>query len=199
MTHSHAEAVADAPFLEGDAIGQARPVWLIVLGALMVMVGISAIAFPLLSTLAVETFLGAAFFSGGIVATIHAFMEKDWKGFFWSLAIGILHVVAGLVLLFDPLGGVLALTLVLGATFVAEGVLRIVLAIQARADKPWGMMVASGALSILLGGIVLVGIVNGTSLLLLGTLVGVNFNFAGVSLVTMGLSIQTEGATTPNE
>lgn len=197
MTHSYTEKLADAPFLEEGPFGINRPVWLIVVGLFMALVGLSAIAFPILSTLAVETFVGAAFFVGGIAAIVHAFMEKGWKGFFWEMAIGLLHVVAGIVLLLDPLGGVLALTAVLGATFVAEGILRIVMAIQSRDDGPWGLLVASGALSILLGGIVLAGIVNGASFLLLGVLVGFNFIFAGTALASIGFSLQNETEVEP--
>lgn len=192
MTETLAEDITDAPAPKEGMLGQPRPVWLIALSVSMVLVGILALAFPLLSTLAVETFVGAAFVSCGIVTTIHAFMDKNWAGFFWSMAIGLLYCVAGIVLLLDPLGGVFALTAVLGATFVAEGILRIVLAIRSRGAQNWGLMIASGALSILLGGIVLAGLVNGSSLLLLGMLVGINFVFAGVSMTTIGMSLRTE-------
>lgn len=50
------------------------------------------------------------------------------------------------------------------------------------------LMIASGAMAILLGGLILTGIVNGSSLVLLGVLAGLNLIFAGVSLMSLGLS-----------
>ena len=50
------------------------------------------------------------------------------------------------------------------------------------------LMIASGAMAILLGGLILIGIVNGSSLVLLGVLAGLNLIFAGVSLMSLGLS-----------
>ncbi len=180
---------APKPTLMEEAAGwQPRPVWMIVLGVALLCVGLCAIVFPLMSTLAVEAFIGAALLIGGIVAAIQAFAEKAWKGFFWLLAIGILNVLAGLVLMLDPFGGVLALTLALGTIFLAEGVLRIVIAIRSRQERRMALKIASGAMAILLGGLILTGIVNGSSLVMLGVLAGLNLIFAGVSLMSLGLS-----------
>ncbi len=188
MTDSVNETVPKPALMEEAAGWQPRPVWLIVLGVAMLCVGLCAVAFPLITTLAVEAFVGVALLGGGIVTAIQAFAEKAWKGFFWLLAIGVLNALAGLVLLLDPFGGVLALTLALGAVFLAEGVLRIAIAFRSRQERPMALMIASGAMAILLGGLILAGIVNGSSLVLLGVLAGLNLIFAGVSLMSLGLS-----------
>ncbi len=188
MTDSVTDTAPKSIPMEEAAGWQPRPVWLIVLGVAMLCVGLCAIAFPLMSTLAVEAFVGVALVVGGIVTAIQAFAEKAWKGFIWLLAIGVLNGLAGLVLLLDPFGGVLALTLALGTVFLAEGVLRIVIAIWLRHERSVAFMIASGAMAILLGGLILTGIVNGSSLVLLGVLAGLNLIFAGVSLMSLGLS-----------
>ncbi len=191
MTDTVTDTATKSIPMEEAAGWQPRPVWLIVLGVAILCVGLCAIAFPLMSTLVVEAFIGVALLVGGIVAAIQAFAEKAWKGFFWLLAIGVLNVIAGLVLLLDPFGGVLALTLALGTVFLAEGVLRFVIAIRSRQERPMALMIASGAMAIMLGGLILTGIVNGSSLVLLGVLAGLNLIFAGVSLMSLGLSQQS--------
>ncbi len=188
MTDTVTDTAPKSALMEGAAGWQPRPPWLIVFGVAMLCAGLCAIAFPLMSTLAVEAFIGVALLVGGTFTAIQAFAEKAWKGFFWLLAIGVLNVIAGLVLLLDPFGGVLALTLVLGMVFLAEGVLRIVIAIRSRHERPMALMIASGAMALLLGGLILTGIVNGSSLVLLGVLAGLNLIFAGVSLTSLGLS-----------
>ena len=55
------------------------------------------------------------------------------------------------------------------------------------------MMVASGALSILLGILVLAGLANGASLTLIGVLLGINFIFSGAAATTLGIAgLQSE-------
>ncbi|MEX0366965.1 MAG: HdeD family acid-resistance protein [Ruegeria sp.] len=171
-----------------------RPVWIIVLGALTVLTGIAAIAFPLASTLAVEVLVGSLFLTVGVFTTTHAIIDRGSEGMWWELLIGLLHIAAGVIFLANPLGGILALTVMLGATFVAEGVLRIFMALRMERSRKLFLLIASGALSILLGGMVFAGLANGASLMLIGVLLGVNFIFAGVALITVGMAAKTSGS-----
>ncbi|WP_171173712.1 HdeD family acid-resistance protein [Ruegeria sp. HKCCD8929] len=171
-----------------------RPVWIIVLGALIVLTGIAAIAFPLASTLAVEVLVGSLFLTVGVFTTTHAIIDRGSEGTWWELLIGLLHIAAGVIFLANPLGGILALTVMLGATFVAEGVLRIFMALRMERSRKLFLLIASGALSILLGGMVFAGLANGASLTLIGVLLGVNFIFAGVALITVGMAAKTSGS-----
>ena len=176
-----------------------NPGWLIALGIATLLTGFAAITFPLASTLAIEILVGCLFLSVGLVTMGHAFMEKGWKGFLWGLLIGGLHVIAGIAFLANPFGGVLALTVMLGVTFLAEGVLRIILGFQMRPNNRWGLMIASGAMSILLAIMVLAGLANGSSLIVIGIMVGINFIFAGAALIQIGLGARQDQADAPND
>ncbi|MEX0316727.1 MAG: HdeD family acid-resistance protein [Ruegeria sp.] len=176
------------------ATTELRPVWIIVLGALTVLTGIAAIAFPLASTLAVEVLVGSLFLTVGVFTTTHAIIDRGSEGMWWELLIGLLHIAAGVIFLTNPLGGILALTVMLGATFVAEGVLRIFMALRMERSRKLFLLIASGALSILLGGMVFAGLANGASLMLIGVLLGANFIFAGVALITVGMAAKTSGS-----
>jgi hypothetical protein len=63
---------------------------------------------------------------------LHAFSVSGWGGFLWELMVGILYLIAGGYLAFTPLGGVLTLTILLAALFLAEGVLEIMMAFRVR-------------------------------------------------------------------
>ncbi|MBO9448216.1 HdeD family acid-resistance protein [Ruegeria sp. R14_0] len=160
--------------------------WFVALGVVMILTGIGAFAFPLLASLSVELLVGATLLIGGIATFVQAFQEKDWGGVFWQIAIGIVYLAGGLVFLVNPFGGVIALTVLLGAVFFAEGIARVVMGIQMRSERNWGWVVASGAMSILLAMLVFGGFATGASLGLIGVLLGVNFIFAGASFIALG-------------
>ena len=53
--------------------------WFIILGILLIVLGVIAIAFPFLTTIAAKIFLGWLFLIGGVVQTIHAFSTRRWS------------------------------------------------------------------------------------------------------------------------
>ncbi|MEL6243550.1 MAG: DUF308 domain-containing protein [Pseudomonadota bacterium] len=165
-----------------------RPGWMIALGLLTILTGMTAIAFPFASTLAVEVMTGMLFLAVGLFTTVHAVVERKADGMWWELLTGLLYVVAGVVFLANPLGGILAMTVMLGATFVAEGVLRIVMATQMERSRQLFLLIASGAMSLLLGLLVFAGLANGASLMLIGVLLGVNFIFSGMAATAVGIA-----------
>lgn len=160
--------------------------WFIALGVIMILTGIGAFAFPLVASLSVELLVGATFLVGGIATLFHAFREKEWGGVFWQLAVGIVYMAGGIVFLVNPFGGVIALTVFLGAVFFVEGIARIIMGIQMRGERNWGWAVASGAVSVLLAILVFGGFATGASLGFIGLLLGINFIFAGASFVALG-------------
>jgi uncharacterized membrane protein HdeD (DUF308 family) len=62
--------------------------WFMVLGILLIVLGIVAIAFPLLTTIAAKIFLGWLFLIGGIVQIVHAFSTQNWSAFLLNLLVG---------------------------------------------------------------------------------------------------------------
>lgn len=160
--------------------------WLVFLGIVMLLTGIAALVFPLVASLSVELLIGCAFAVGGVATLIQALSEKEWGGVFWQLLVGVVYLAGGIIFLLDPFGGVLALTVIVAAVFVAEGVLRIVLAFKLRGEPRWGLLAAAGGISILLGVLVFAGLASGASLGVIGALLGVNFIFAGVSFLALG-------------
>src|SRR5262245_51476980 len=86
-------------------------IWLVALGIALIVLGTIMLGFPVISTLATVTALGALILVGGVIECVGAFWCRDWSGFFFALLAGILGVVVGLMLLGNPIGGGLALTI----------------------------------------------------------------------------------------
>src|SRR5215813_1760684 len=72
----------------GDQITRHRG-WFIFLALLLILAGVAAIAFPILSTFAVEVWTAIAFAIAGFAQTVHAFAARSWGGFFWGLLVGL--------------------------------------------------------------------------------------------------------------
>ncbi len=127
---------------------------------------------------------------GGAAELIAAFGVKDWKrSLFWGL-LGVLYVAAGIIAILNPFAAATILTLMLGAALVIGGVLRIFLAFEMRsAGKPWGWVVFSGLITLLLGIMIIVQW-PASSFFVLGIFLGIDLIFIGSAWISMGLALK---------
>lgn len=125
--------------------------WMLALGILMIILGILGLGMTFLLTLASVMVFGVFCLVGGGFQLFAAFKSKGWKSVTWHLLMGLAYLVAGFVMIWDPLGSSIWLTLILAAMFVATGTMRIIIAFQLRPEKAWGWVLFSGIVSILLG------------------------------------------------
>jgi uncharacterized membrane protein HdeD (DUF308 family) len=151
MTERFSQTDVEAALIEGRRYVADHWGWFLALGILFIIGGIAAIAFPLLSTIATKVALGWIFMIGGVLLIVHAFSVKGWRGFLWSLLIGILYLVAGGWLAFFPFTGIITLTILLAAMFLVEGVLEVVMAFRVRPHEGWGWLLLSGIIAIAVG------------------------------------------------
>ncbi len=160
--------------------------WFIALGVLLIILGTAAIVFPFVAALAATLLIGWILLFAGIGQSTHAFRVHRWRGFMLALLGGILAMAVGISLLFFPLAGILSLTLLIGAYFLANGTIRIVLSLQLRPAPGWGWMLFGGIISILLSLLVLVQWPSAATWLI-GLLVGVDLVFGGWALLWLAL------------
>jgi uncharacterized membrane protein HdeD (DUF308 family) len=161
--------------------------WFLALGIALIIVGFAAIVFPLLSTIAAKIMLGWLFLIGGVLLIIHAFSAQGWRGFLWSLLIGILYLVAGGYLAFFPLTGLLTLALLLVILFAAEGIFEIIMAFRVRPHEGWGFLLLSGIAALAVAVLIALDL-PGSATWALGLLVGINLLFSGWSYVFLALA-----------
>lgn len=154
------------------------------LGGALVVAGILAIVFPFFASLAATAFVGWMLIVMGAVTLWNAVRARGWRQSLLSGAAGLLSVVVGAYLAFVPLGGLLTLTVALGLLFGAQGAIEIAMGARMRPGRGWGWMVASGAASILLALLVILGL-PGSALWALGLILGVNFISTGVAFLAL--------------
>jgi len=170
----------------GDQVTQHRG-WFIFLALLLIIAGAAAIAFPVLSTFAVEIWTAIAFAIAGIAQTIHAFAARSWGGFFWGLLVGLLYLAAGVVLWLNPIAGVVTLTVFLAVVLVVDGVFRSILAFQIRPRTGWFWLLLGGIVGIVLGAMIWQQLPS-SALSVLGLLLGINLVFSGFTFLMLTLS-----------
>jgi|SoiMethySBSTD1v2_1073268.scaffolds.fasta_scaffold84130_2 uncharacterized membrane protein HdeD (DUF308 family) len=161
-------------------------VWYLILGIVLLLGGIAAIAFPFVSTMAAKRVLGWIFLFAGVFTIVHAFSAGNWRGFFWNLLIGILYTVGGAYLVFLPLAGVLTLTMLVAAIFLADGILEIIMAFRLRPHSGWGWVLASGVAA-LIAGFLIWSQLPSSATWVIGVLVGIKMIMAGSSFVALAL------------
>ncbi|MBV8778618.1 MAG: HdeD family acid-resistance protein [Alphaproteobacteria bacterium] len=157
-------------------------------GVVLVILGVAAIALPPLAGIAAAIVLGWLFLLGGIVGLIATFNQRNAPGFWWSLFSAAIAVLAGGVLLANPLAGVATLTYVLIAFFVLDGVLIIVMALEHRRELSgrWEWMMLGGVMDLVLAAIIIAGL-PGTLAWALGLLVGIDLLWGGITLIAMAV------------
>ena len=97
--------------------------WLLALGVALVILGVLALSWSVLTTLASVVFFGWLLVVGGVLAVVHAFLRRRWGGFFLELFGGILYVVIGFMIVANPVGASIDLTLVIAVFLMIGGIL----------------------------------------------------------------------------
>jgi len=159
----------------------------LVQGIVLIVLGLLAVALPVVSTLAIEILVGWLFVIGGALRVTGLVRAKHLPGYGWSLAAAVVAVVLGLVLVAAPIQGILSLTMVLMVLFIAEGVSAIASAFGLREHaQSWGWLLISGVVDLALVFLLWQGW-PGTAAWAIGLLTGVNLFFLGLSLLTLSL------------
>jgi uncharacterized membrane protein HdeD (DUF308 family) len=166
---------------------------LIALGIVLIVAGIAAIASPALSTMAVTLFLGLLLAIVGALKLFHAFSIKDWGGFLWQLLIGLVELLGGLLVYFNPMKGAIAITLVIALVLMAEGIAQLGLAIRMRAQSGVVWMFLSSIVTIIVGVALAMRLPAG-GIYTPGTLVGVSLLFAGWAYIAIALATRRAAA-----
>jgi len=158
-------------------------------GILLAILGLAAMIVPPLASLAVTIFLGWMFLVTGIAGLVISFWARAMPGYWWSLVSAALAVLAGGILLARPMQGVLTLTIVVGAYFLAEGVTTIMYALEHRKELSgrWSWLLVAGLMDILIAFFIIAGL-PGSAEWAIGLLVGINLLFGGATLIGMALA-----------
>ncbi len=163
--------------------------WVVGLGVISLIAGIVALGSDVMATASAVMIVGIMMLVAGVAEVFTAFNVKDWGHRIYWLLLGALYIFAGIICIQDPFAAATLLTLMLGIALIIGGALRIFLATRMRHGTPWGWVVFSGAITLLLGAMI-VAHWPASSFFVLGMLLGIDLIFIGSSWITMGLALK---------
>ncbi|MBV8104372.1 MAG: HdeD family acid-resistance protein [Hyphomicrobiales bacterium] len=167
--------------------------WIVALGVVYVVAGFIALGSVVAATAAAVWVVGIMMIIAGVAEVINAFQVRTWGRFIFWLLLGILYIIAGFVAFENTLLAAIWLTLLLGAALVASGIVRVFLGFNMRGGSPWGWVVISGLITLLLG-IVILAHWPYSGLYALGIILGVDLVFAGAGWIGLGLGLRNAPA-----
>ncbi|HEY2840592.1 MAG TPA: HdeD family acid-resistance protein [Pirellulales bacterium] len=163
--------------------------WFLVLGVLMIIGGMAAIAHTAVAGAVITVFIGILMIVAGAAQIVGSFWAGKWGGFLITLLAGIIYLIVGGMLLKQPIEGEMALTLVVGAFFLASGIFRSVASMSLKMNH-WGWILLNGVVTALLGLLVLSGW-PATGLFAIGLFVGIDMLFNGWAYVMLAFGIRS--------
>lgn len=156
----------------------------IYVGVLLVILGIVQIARPLYGAIASTSVFGWLFTCAGIGMLTYAFESRRAGQFIWKLLMGVLYLGVGIVMLFNILSGVLALTLILGITIFTQGVVQVILSLELRPARYWRLGLYCGIFEIILAIFIWSGWPFNADWIV-GLWVGISFLISGFWIITL--------------
>jgi uncharacterized membrane protein HdeD (DUF308 family) len=165
--------------------------WMLAFGILTIAAGICALVWPGITLLAAAIVFGVQLIVAGIYRLVTAFSAaEESTGTRVMLGLlGVLSLVIGLYAVRHVLLTIVALALLLGIFWVANGVIELFSALSNREASGRGWLVAMGIVSIIAG--ILLLAIPGLSLVVMVFLIGAWLIFFGVMQTSLALRLRS--------
>ena len=164
--------------------------WYLIQGGAMILAGILALVYPVVSSLAALLLLGWLLIISGVVQGISLFDARNVPHFWLQLISLVLSVMVGVLLIRHRGEGLLVLTLLLLVYFMIEGISKVIFSLTIMPFPNWGWVFASGVVGILLA-LYLWASLPVTAVWLLGLLLGIQLICEGAALGYLAWKVRT--------
>jgi len=168
--------------------------WSIALGIVMIIVGIIAMVEPGVSGVYIVLIVGWSAIFNGVAQIVYGFRTHGGLHIALELILGLIYIAAGIYILMHPLGGLLALTLLLASFLLVYGIFALILAFKMKPHSGWGWVLFDALITILLG-ILIWAHWPLNSEWVVGTLFGISIFVSGVTRLMMSLALRRLSAT----
>lgn len=174
-----------------DAGRELRPIprgWFLALGLLVTVLGVFAASNLLVATFASVFMLGVFMIAAGFFQVAHGMALRGWRAFaFWTLS-GLLYLLAGAAVFYDPLFAVRLATLWVAVMLWLSGILRLWIGVRDRDLAGAGWIAVSGLVSVAAAVLIGLGWPNNT-VWVLGLLLACDLFFQGLTLLLVGFAL----------
>ena len=157
-----------------------------VLGGVAIVAGVIALAMPLVASFAANTVVAAMLVGSGAVGLFASFRRREGAALAMGFALSALAIVAGAVMLVAPLAGIVALSTLIVAFFLASGAMKVWYGVRNPEMRGRGWLVASGVLSVVLA-LMLWFAFPASALWLPGVLLAIDLILYGVLMISLAV------------
>lgn len=168
-------------------------VYLVILGAILIVAGAAAILVPAVSEIPASKILGSVLVVSGLVQIFQSSKMLNWTGFVWHMLLGSLATVGGALIYMNPFAGVVALTVTIAVIFGVHGLTQIAFAVRVRDQTGWHWFLVSGCIALVVAVLLLLKLPYSHSFTP-ATIAGVSLLFAGCAYVAMALASRKASA-----
>jgi uncharacterized membrane protein HdeD (DUF308 family) len=154
--------------------------WGIAYAILIIFAGLLAISLPLASGIGITILVGWLLVFSGVFHIADAFHAHSAGSVAWRLLVGIVYIIVGLDLAFVPVRGLVTLTFVLAIMLLVQGTIGVVSFFRHRKLPGVGWILFNAIITILLG-LLIWWDGPRAAVWVIGTLVGINLIFSGIS------------------
>src|SRR5260370_29305048 len=115
---------------------RAKSGWIVALGVVYLLAGFIALGSVVMATVASVLVVGVMMIIAGVAEVFSAFQIKSWGKFLLWVLLRELYIIAGFVTFENPLLSAALLTLILGPSLAASGLIRNILAFSVTQETP---------------------------------------------------------------
>lgn len=160
-------------------------IWVLV-GGLMLIGGIVALADPLAATLTAEQIAAWVILAAGVIQVVGLVRSGTWSTRLWTGVLAAAYLWLGLSLLLNPLAGVVALTVLVAAGFLVSGVAKLAFALRVRGTPLFWPFLLSALMSVILALMVFFNFPQAAAALL-GVMLATELVVSGATIVGFAL------------
>lgn len=160
--------------------------WYIVQAVVFMLAGILAMALPSATAIGLELLIGVLLLISGAV---QGYISLRSRLHVWALVSSVASLVVGILMLFNPMAGTIALATVLAIFLLIEGIVELLLAFEFRPMRFWGWLAFSGFISLVLAALLFAGWPD-TTVLFLGVVIGINLLLYGLALLFLTWAVK---------
>ena len=172
-----------------DPAVRARWGWFVAFGVVVAALGVVALSTVVLSTVASVFLIGLCMIVAGGIEIGIGLNARRWGWKATWIAVGLLYIVAGAFALAQPLVAAAVFTLIIGAVLIATGVMRVLMGVQ-MAHGPKAPVLLAGVITTSLGVLIVAGW-PASSLVVLGTFLGIDLLLYGLAWIGFGLRLRS--------
>ncbi len=186
-------SVSEASKVMRDAMRQTvkrHSLWYLIQGGLMILAGLLALLYPLISTAAVVYLLGWVLIISGLAQGISLIGAQHVPHFWLQLISVVLACVIGVLFVTNLGEAILTLSLLLIVFFMVEGMSKVIFSLTIRPFPNWGWVLASGVVGIVLA--LILWSTPEAAVWLLGLLIGVQLISEGAALGYLAWHVRKE-------